>query len=101
MQTENVYQAKLIKKINQLFPGCVVLKNDGSNKPAGFPDLTILFTNGKWAELEVKREKKASKEPNQDYYVEKLDGMGYSRFIYPENEEEVLRDLQRTFGSGR
>ena len=98
---ESAFQSALIKKIKAMFPGCVVLKNDGSNKPAGFPDLTVLFANGAWAELECKRESNASKRPLQDYYVEKLNGMGYSRFVYPENEEEVLSDLQQTFGTGR
>ena len=100
MARESVFQSKLIDKIKAMFPGCYVLKNDGSNKPQGFPDLTIYFCDGRWATLECKREEDAPKQPNQDYYVDRLNTMGYSRFVYPENEEEVLNDLQRTFGSG-
>lgn len=100
MTNEDRYQSNLIKKIKTLFPDCYILKNDGSNKPRGFPDLTILFSDGRWAELECKREANADKQPNQDYYVNRLNGFGYSRFVYPENEEEILDDLQRTFGSG-
>lgn len=98
MATETAFQARLIKKLKRMFPGCVVLKNDGSNKPNGFPDLTVLFDDGRWAELECKRESNAAKRPHQDYYVDKLNRGGYARFVYPENEEEVLSDLQQTFG---
>ena len=98
MKLESAFQAALIRKLKRMFPGCVVLKNDGSNKPAGFPDLTVLFPNGQWAELECKRESKADKRPLQGYYVEKMNQYGFARFIYPENEEEILRELQQTFG---
>lgn len=101
MKNENVFQARLVKKLKAMFPGCRVLKNDGSNVPAGFPDLTVLFPDGRWAELECKREEKASKRPLQGYYVEQLNRMGYSRFICPENEEEILSELQQTFGHCR
>ena len=101
MRLESAFQASLIKKLKKIFPGCVVLKNDGSNKPAGFPDLTVLFPDGRWAELECKRESKSGKQPLQDYYVDALNRQGYARFIFPENEEEVLNDLQQTFGPGR
>lgn len=94
---ESAFQAQLIKKLKNLFPGCRVLKNDGSNVPAGFPDLTVLFSDGRWATLECKRGEKASKRPLQDYYVDELNEMGYSRFVCPENEEEILSDLQQTF----
>ena len=78
-----------------------MLKNDGSNTPTGFPDLTVLFRDGRWAELECKREEKASRRPLQGYYVDRLNTMGYSRFVCPENEEEILSELQQTFGHCR
>ena len=55
--------------------------------------------NGKWqdATLEVKRSANAEKRPNQEYYVELMDGMSFSRFICPENKEEVLDALQSAF----
>ena len=64
----------------------------------GIPDLLILHNN-KWATLENKRSAKATKQPNQEYYVNKMNDMSFSRFIYPENKEEVLNDLQQTFKS--
>lgn len=93
---ENEFQAKLIKKLKQIFPGCIVLKNDPGYLQ-GFPDLLVLYKN-KWAALECKRSAQAKHQPNQDYYVKLTGDMSYSSFIFPENEEEVLRELQQAFG---
>lgn len=90
---ERDFQADLVKEIKKRFDGCIVTKMDSIQ---GFPDLLILYEN-KWATLECKRSAKASKRPNQDYYVKKLDKMSFSRFICPENKEEVLSDLQQAF----
>lgn len=93
---ESAFQRKLIKELKERFPGCVVLKNDASYLQ-GFPDLTVLY--GKhWAVLESKRGSNEPHQPNQDYYVDKLNNMSFSRFIEPGNKEEVLSDLQSTFG---
>lgn len=92
---ERNFQSKLIKDIKTLFPGCLVLKND-PNYIQGIPDLLILYKN-KWASLECKKERSAKKRPNQEYYVSKMNEMSFSRIIFPENKEEVLNDLQRTF----
>ena len=92
---ENSFQSKLIKKLKAMFPGCVVLKNDASYI-SGFPDLTILY-GSRWAVLECKRSARDIHQPNQDYYVDKLHAMSYSAFVYPENEEVVLRELEQTF----
>ena len=89
---ERDFQAKLIKELKELFPDCIILKNDPTYKQ-GIADLTILY-GSKWATLEVKRSEKSSHRPNQDYYVDKMDEMSFSRFIFPENKEEVLRELQ-------
>lgn len=94
---ESKFQKELMDEIRARFPGCVVLKND-SGYIQGFPDWTILYKD-KWAVLEAKREKNAAKQPNQLYYVEKLNGMSFSRFVYPENKEEVLRELSKAFES--
>lgn len=96
---ERDYQSKLIKNIKSLLPGCIVLKNDPTYIQ-GIPDLTILYEN-KWATLECKRSKKAKRRPNQDYYVGVMDKMSFSRFICPENEKEVLGELQSTLRSDR
>lgn len=60
------------------------------------PDLTVLFED-KWATLECKKHCNSPSQPNQEYYVEVMGAMSFSSFIYPENKEEVLDALQRTF----
>lgn len=92
---ENKFQANLIKKIKKLFPECIVMKND-SSYIQGIPDLLILYGD-KWGSLECKKNANARHQPNQDYYVDKMNEMSFSRFICPENEEEVLSDLKRAF----
>ena len=91
---ERTYQSELIKRIKHMLPGCVILKND-SGYLQGFPDLLILYGE-RWAALEVKRSRQASLRPNQMYYIETLGQMGYAAFIYPENEKEVLYEVQQT-----
>ena len=97
MKNENEYQGNLIKKIEALLPGCTVLKND-PNWIQGIPDLLILYQN-KWAILEVKRSAKDKHRPNQDYYIDKFGQWVYSSFIFPENEDVVLSELQRALES--
>lgn len=92
---ESKFQKELMDEIRKQYPGCVVLKND-SSYIQGFPDWTILYKN-KWAVLEAKRSRTADKQPNQPYYVDKLNSMSYSRFVYPENKDEVLQELQQIF----
>lgn len=90
---ESDYQRSLKKKIQDILPGCIVLKND-SSWIQGIPDLTILH-GGKWASLEVKKSRNEPHQPNQDVYVEKMNGLSFASFIFPENEKEVLDELQR------
>lgn len=97
--SESAFQRELIKQLKVLFPGCVVLKND-PNYIQGIPDLLVLFKD-KWAALEVKVSKRASRRPNQEHYITLLDGMSFASFIYPENKEDVLNDLQLAFGTTR
>lgn len=97
MPKENSFQAQLIKDLKILFPGCIVLKND-ANYIQGIPDLLILF-NDRWAMLECKRTEKASHRPNQEYYVNLLGKMSYAAFIYPENREDILNELQQALRS--
>ena len=94
---ESEFQANLKKKLTKMFPGCIILKNDPTYIQ-GIPDLTVLWKN-KWALLECKRESEARRRPNQIYYVNLGNQMSFARFIYPENEEEVLHDLQQAFGA--
>lgn len=92
---ERDYQRKLVKKLKEVFPGCIVIKNDAQLKQ-GIPDLTVLFKDH-WAMLEVKNSENASHRPNQDYIINKLLGMGYAAFIYPENEEKIFAELKEVF----
>lgn len=92
---ESGFQARLVRTLKERFPGCVVLKND-ANYIQGIPDLTV-FYNDHWAMLECKRSENENHQPNQDYYVERMDDMSFARFIFPENMEEVLNDLERSF----
>lgn len=95
---EGAYQTKLIKKLKKLFPGAIVVKNDSSYLQ-GIPDLLVLWKD-KWAALEVKVDANAPQQPNQPYYVDKMDSMSFAAFIHPDNESEVLIGLQQTFGTG-
>jgi hypothetical protein len=92
---ENKFQAKLIKKLKNDYPGCIVMKNDASYIQ-GIPDLLVLYKD-KWASLECKKTEKARHQPNQDYYVDQMNKMSFSRFIFPENEDEVLEELKHRF----
>ena len=95
MKKESKFQAELIKELEALYPDCVILKNDPNYKQ-GFPDLTIFYKD-RWAVLECKRSEGEHHQPNQDFYVEKLNNMSYSAFIFPENKEKVLNDLEQAF----
>lgn len=90
---ESGFQDRLIATLKNLFPGCMIFKMD---QIQGIPDLLILYGE-KWASLECKRSAKAKRQPNQNYYVGLMDKMSFSRFICPENKEEVLNELQQTF----
>ena len=92
---ENEFQSNLIKELKLIFPGCIVMKND-SSYIQGIPDLLVLYKN-KWASLECKKNASASKRPNQEYYVGLMDEMSFSRFICPENKDEILNELANKF----
>ena len=94
---ESSFQGQLIKKKKKMFPGCIVTKND-SSYIQGIPDLTIFYKD-KWATLECKQNARAKRQPNQEYYVGRMNEMSFSKFICPENKEEVLYELQQTFKS--
>lgn len=92
---ESGFQDKLVAELKKIFPGCMVFKMD---QIQGIPDLLILYKN-KWASLEVKKSANAKKRPNQEYYVGLMNEMSFSRFICPENKEEIIHELQSTFQS--
>ena len=92
---ESRFQRNLIHDIRNRLVDAVVMKLDSSYKQ-GIPDLLILYGK-KWATLECKRNETASHQPNQDWYVNKMNEMSFSRFICPENKDEVLHDLINFF----
>lgn len=92
---ENKFKTKLAGQIKNMLPGCMVLHLD-PNEIQGIPDLIVLYKN-KWAVLEGKKNARAEHQPNQDYYVEKMNRMAFAAFIYPENKDEVLDELYLYF----
>lgn len=92
---ESEFQSSFIKKLKQLFPGCMILKNDPKYKQ-GVPDIVMLYGK-RWAMLEMKKSENANHQPNQDYWVEKLGHMSYASFVYPENESQVIEELKEVF----
>lgn len=95
MSRESAFQHKLINEIEKRFPGSLVMKLDPTYIQ-GIPDLLILYGD-KWATLECKRNAEAPARPNQPYYVELMNEMSFSAFIFPENKEAVLNEMEQSF----
>lgn len=93
---ERDFQKKLIQDLKSIFLDCIVMKND-SAYIQGIPDLLVLFKD-RWASLECKKSMNAKKQPNQEFYVNKMNEMSFSRFICPENKKTVLEELKIFFG---
>lgn len=89
---ENKFKQELVREIKKRFPGSIVLHTD-PNEIQGLPDLLVLYED-KWAALEGKKSLNEPHRPNQDYYVDLMDKMSFARFIFPENKEDVLNELQ-------
>lgn len=92
---ESAFQASLIRTIKNLLPGCIVLKLD-PKYIQGIPDILVLH-GITWAALECKKSEDAPHRPNQDYYVDKMQQMSYSTFVYPENVQQVLKEMVSWF----
>lgn len=93
MTEETKFKKRLMDDLEERFPGSIITKLDPGDIQ-GIPDLLILY-NDRWAILEVKKSKDAHRQPNQEYYVDLLNDMSYSSFVYPENEEVVLNELEQ------
>ncbi len=91
---ERDFQLKLMRELKDLFPGAIVFKLEAKQ---GLPDIMILNGN-RWASLECKVSADAHHQPNQDYYVRRMNDMSFSAFIYPENKAEVMKALKSYFG---
>ncbi len=96
---ERDFQKNLIKELKDRFVGAIVTKLDSSHIQ-GIPDLLILFGD-KWATLECKKSSNASHRPNQDYYVDRMNQMSFSKIIFPENKGDVLNELEIYFQQSR
>lgn len=94
MARESRFEVELIKELMREYPGAVILKND-SGFFQGIPDRLILY-GPRWAAFEVKSNKMAHHQQNQDYYVDLFNRMSYASFVYPENKEIFLHELQQT-----
>lgn len=90
---ESGFQDRLRKDLEAKLPGCMIFKMD---QIQGIPDLLVLYKD-KWFSLECKKSANAKRQPNQEYYVDRMNQMSFSRFIYPENKEEVLDEILSTF----
>lgn len=95
---ESEFQAKLVKQLGELLPGCVVLVKPGYYIQ-GFPDLLILYKN-QWAALECKQSARAAYQPNQEWWIGELDTIGFALMICPENSKEIIDEVLRSFGVG-
>ena len=95
LMLENSFKTKLISEVEDMFPGCIIVHLDPT-EIQGIPDLLILYKD-RWAALEGKKSANAPHRPNQDYYVDLMNRMSFAAFIYPENKEEVLYELQQSF----
>ena len=90
---ESGFQDKLVRELKTMLPGSLVFKMD---QMQGIPDLLVLYKD-KWFSLELKKSAGAKRQPNQEYYVGLMNEMSFSRFICPENKEDVLNEIYKTF----
>ena len=98
-QKESKFQNSLIADLKKRFSGCIVFKTDPTYIQ-GFPDLIMLYDEF-WVAFECKRDISAPLRSNQAFYVNKLNAMSHAYFVYPENKEAVLNELQRAFEAER
>lgn len=90
---ENEYAPRLIDRLLKDYPGAMILKQD-ANLVQGIPDRLMLWED-RWASFEIKRDRNAPIRPNQPYYIDLMNRMSFAAFVYPENEEEFLYELER------
>ena len=90
---ESRFKSQVVSDIRKkILPGCLLTMGNSASQQ-GIPDVFIVYYD-KWAMLEFKRSPTEIHQPNQDWYVDMLNDWSFAAFIFPENEEEVLRDLQ-------
>lgn len=99
-QGEGKYKTALAGRIYKRFGRdvCEIIILDSRQ---GLPDRLIVFKGGFWAFLEAKISADADVQPNQPFYVERFGRMCFAAFIYPENEEAVLNELEQEYEAHR
>lgn len=91
---ESSFQKKVAKWLRQ--KGCYVLVITAHpGIPDGMTDILALMPGGGWAALECKASKTAKMQPLQAPTIKKLDDMYFARKVYPENWDEVKRELEQ------
>jgi hypothetical protein len=97
---ESKFQKDTLDELEERYPGVLALKNDAKYLQ-GIPDFSLYLKTAeglKTAFLEFKKSADAEHQPNQDDYITQLNGMGgFARFIYPENKNEVISELDDYF----
>ena len=90
---EGRFKEEFNKDLNFLLPDIVIVKND-EQMLQGIPDQLVLYRD-RWAMLEFKASANAAVQPNQRYYIGLFNSMSYAAFVYPENGDDILEELQR------
>lgn len=88
----NGFQSKLVKELESIFPNAIIIRTDPRDTQ-GIPDILILNYD-RWAALEIKGSEFAHRQPNQPWFVERMDDMSYAAFVYPENKDRIVDELQ-------
>lgn len=99
MTPESEFKKRLMREIERQYPGAVILKND-ANARQGIPDHIILF-GPRWAMFEAKAYQYSHRQPNQQYYIDVLNQMSFASFVYPQNKEWFLNELQQALRPDR
>ena len=96
MKLESAFQSEFKDRVRERLPFCIIKRNS-TDDIQGFPDLTI-YCGDQYAIIECKRYKDATHRPNQDYYIDLFKSEGvYASFVYPENIDTVLVELEAYF----
>lgn len=95
-KAERVFQSESVQRIKERYGHLLIACYKSSHyAPQGWPDYEFIFFNGKHAYIEYKKEEKAADRPNQDYWRQELRAGGnFTAKLYPENETQVMMDLE-------
>lgn len=89
---ESNLQTKIAKWLRS--KGCfVMVLTPGKGIPRGVSDVFFCY-EGFYGFLEVKKAKNAKRQPGQEQFVKKMDEWSFARIVYPENYEEVLKEIE-------